>query len=72
MTLSSSESEVFDYACGTRNCYDIAFADNGDVFCGDNAPDADYPDEINWVRPGLLRFPVALGHREQPHSVSQL
>ncbi len=38
------------FADGTRNSYDLEFAPNGDLFAGDNGPDADYPDEINWLR----------------------
>ncbi len=55
------------YARGTRNCYDIAFAANGDAFCGDNAPDADYPDEINWLQQGHhYGFPWQLGSEDNP------
>lgn len=40
------------YAWGMRNAYDLAFAPNGDLFAIDNGPDADYPEELNWVREG--------------------
>lgn len=40
------------YAWGTRNAYDMAFAPNGDLFAIDNGPDADYPEELNWIREG--------------------
>jgi glucose/arabinose dehydrogenase len=53
------------FAQGTRNCYDLAFAANGDLFCGENAPDADYPDEINWLREGRhYGFPWRLGDED--------
>ncbi len=53
------------FAQGTRNCYDLAFAANGDLFCGDNSPDADYPDEINWLRAGRhYGFPWRLGDED--------
>ena len=53
------------FAKGTRNCYDLAFAANGDLFCGDNSPDADYPDEINWLREGRhYGFPWRLGNED--------
>ena len=35
-----------------RNAYDLAFAPNGDLFAIDNGPDADYPEELNWIREG--------------------
>jgi glucose/arabinose dehydrogenase len=40
------------YAWGVRNAYDMAFASNGDLFAIDNGPDADYPEELNWIREG--------------------
>ena len=53
------------FAQGTRNCYDLAFAANGDLFCGDNGPDADYPDEINWLREGRhYGFPWRFGNED--------
>jgi len=65
--LEQLQAKRLIYARGTRNCYDLAFAENGDVFCGDNAPDADYPDEINWVRPGRhYGFPWRLGAENNP------
>jgi len=55
------------FAQGTRNCYDLAFAANGDLFCGDNGPDADYPDEINWLRQGHhYGFPWKFGAEDNP------
>src|SRR5215510_15074234 len=49
-------------ARGTRNAYDMAFAPNGDLFAIDNGPDADYPDELNWIREGLhYGFPWRFG-----------
>jgi glucose/arabinose dehydrogenase len=40
------------YAWGVRNAYDMAFAPNGDLFAIDNGPDADYPEELNWIQEG--------------------
>ncbi len=55
------------YARGTRNAYDMAFAPNGDLFAVDNGPDADYPDELNWIRPGLnYGFPWRFGLADNP------
>ena len=55
------------YATGTRNAFDLAFAPNGDLFAVDNGPDADYPDELNWIRPGLrYGFPWRFGLVDNP------
>jgi glucose/arabinose dehydrogenase len=40
------------YAWGVRNAFDLAFAPNGDLFAVENGPDADYPEELNWIREG--------------------
>jgi glucose/arabinose dehydrogenase len=54
-------------ARGTRNAYDMAFAPNGDLFAIDNGPDADYPDELNWMREGLhYGFPWRFGTQDNP------
>jgi glucose/arabinose dehydrogenase len=50
------------YAWGVRNAYDMAFAPNGDLFAIDNGPDADYPEELNWIREGRhYGFPWKFG-----------
>ncbi len=55
------------FADGTRNVYDMAFAPNGDLFGIDNGPDADYPDEINWLREGRhYGFPWKFGAEDNP------
>ena len=55
------------WARGTRNAYDMAFAPNGDLFAIDNGPDADYPDELNWIREGLhYGFPWRFGTEDNP------
>jgi glucose/arabinose dehydrogenase len=55
------------FAWGTRNTYDMAFAPNGDLFGGDNGPDADYPDELNWLREGHhYGFPWKFGDQDNP------
>jgi glucose/arabinose dehydrogenase len=46
------KSKGFLFADGTRNTYDLAFGPNGDLFGADNSPDADYPDELNWIQEG--------------------
>jgi glucose/arabinose dehydrogenase len=38
------------YADGTRNTYDMAFNAAGDLIGGDNGPDIDFPDEVNWIQ----------------------
>ena len=55
------------FADGTRNSYDLAFAPNGELFAGDNGPDADYPDELNWLREGQhYGFPWRFGNQDNP------
>ena len=52
---------------GTRNAYDMAFAPNGDLFAVDNGPDADFPDELNWLREGNhYGFPWRFGDQDNP------
>src|SRR3954453_23623227 len=46
------KSKGYLFADGTRNTYDLAFGPNGDLFAADNSPDADYPDELNWIQEG--------------------
>jgi glucose/arabinose dehydrogenase len=56
LVLPNDEAKLVDggylYAWGVRNAYDMAFAPNGDLFAIDNGPDADYPEELNWIREG--------------------
>jgi glucose/arabinose dehydrogenase len=56
LTLPNDEDALvaggYIYAWGTRNAYDLAFAPNGDLFAVENGPDADYPEELNWIREG--------------------
>jgi glucose/arabinose dehydrogenase len=60
-----AEGRIF--AWGTRNSYDPAFAPNGDLFAGDNGPDADFPDELNWLRQGKhYGFPWRFGDQDNP------
>jgi glucose/arabinose dehydrogenase len=55
------------FASGTRNTFDTAFAPNGDLFGGDNGPDADFPDELNWLREGHhYGFPWQFGDQDNP------
>ena len=59
--------EPYVYARGFRNAYDPAFAPNGELFVGDNGPDADLPDELNWVRQGgHFGFPWRFGDIDNP------
>ncbi|GAC1384162.1 MAG: hypothetical protein NVSMB42_01790 [Herpetosiphon sp.] len=55
------------WARGTRNAYSLAFAPGGDLFAIDNGPDADYPDELNWIREGKhYGFPWRFGVQDNP------
>ncbi len=61
------EAAGYIYAAGLRNAYDLAFAPNGDLFAVDNGPDADYPDELNWLRPGAhYGFPWRFSNSDNP------
>lgn len=51
------------YADGCRNCFDLAFNPNGDLIVGDNGPDIDFSDEINWIQQGRhYGFPWFFGN----------
>jgi glucose/arabinose dehydrogenase len=61
------KAEGYEFARGTRNSYDPAFAPNGDLISADNGPDADYPDELNWLQEGHhYGFPWRLGNFDNP------
>jgi len=50
------------YAEGVRNSFDFGFAPNGE-----NGPDRDMSEELNWIRPGLhFGFPWRLGGGDNP------
>ncbi len=69
LLLPNDEAALKPYlfADGTRNAYDPAFAPNGELFVGDNGPDADYPDELNWLRAGQhYGFPWRFGNQDNP------
>ncbi len=71
LTLPNDEAALratgMIFAEGTRNAYDLEFAPNGDLFAVDNGPDADYPDELNWIRPGQhYGFPWRFGEHDNP------
>lgn len=60
---ASLEANAYIYAWGVRNAFDLAFAPNGDLFAVDNGPDADYPEELNWIRQGHhYGFPWQFGN----------
>jgi glucose/arabinose dehydrogenase len=69
LQLPNDETALKPYlfADGTRNAYALEFAPNGDLFATDNGPDADYPDELNWIREGLhYGFPWRFGNQDNP------
>ena len=69
LILPNDEATLKPYlfADGTRNSFDPEFAPNGDLFAGDNGPDADYPDELNWLREGKhYGFPWRFGQQDNP------
>lgn len=55
------------FADGVRNSYDPTFAPNGDLLAADNGPDADYTEEMNWLRQGHhYGFPWRMGIDNNP------
>lgn len=69
LVLSADEAALgpYLYADGTRNAYDPVFAPNGDLIVGDNGPDADFPDELNWIRQDMhYGFPWKFGVEDNP------
>ncbi len=69
LTLPADEAALkpYMYADGTRNAFDLKFAPNGDLIAVDNGPDADYPDELNWIREGQhYGFPWRFGVQDNP------
>lgn len=69
IVLKNDEAAVapYVYARGFRNAFDPAFAPTGELFVGDNGPDADLPDELNWVRQGgHFGFPWRFGDIDNP------
>ena len=67
LTLPNDEAALVEgdyiFAWGVRNTYDLAFAPNGDLFGAENGPDADYPEELNWLREGHhYGFPWQFGN----------
>jgi hypothetical protein len=54
--------EGYLFADGIRNTFDLAFGPNGELFGTENGPDADYPEELNWIRQGHhYGFPWRMG-----------
>lgn len=74
LVLSNDDAQLraggYVFVDGTRNAYDMAFAPNGDLIAGDNGPDSDYPDEINWLREGRhYGFPWRFGAFDNPQQL---
>jgi hypothetical protein len=46
------KAQGYLFAAGLRNAFTLAFAPNGELFAGENGPEADYPEELNWLRAG--------------------
>lgn len=55
------------FAEGIRNCYDLAFAPNGHLFCVSNSSDYDHPEDMFWLRQGRhYGFPWVMGNLDNP------
>jgi glucose/arabinose dehydrogenase len=73
LVLPADEAQLKEqgylFADGLRNSYDLAFAPNGDLFATENGPDADMPDELNWIREGRhYGFPWRFGTEPNPQT----
>ncbi|MFO1458546.1 MAG: hypothetical protein U1G08_03990 [Verrucomicrobiota bacterium] len=50
---------------GIRNAYDLSFTADGKLFGGENRPDRDMSEELNWLRVGQHHgFPWRIGSDE--------
>ncbi|HTM45221.1 MAG TPA: PQQ-dependent sugar dehydrogenase [Polyangiaceae bacterium] len=57
----------FLFADGTRNTFDLAYNDAGDLFGAENGPDMDLSDEINFLEQGKhYGFPWRFGDVDNP------
>jgi glucose/arabinose dehydrogenase len=55
------------FADGLRNAFDLAIGPGGELFAVENGPDADYPEELNVLRPGgHYGFPWQFGDQDNP------
>jgi hypothetical protein len=55
------------FARGLRNPYGFDWDDQGRLFAGENGPDADHPEELNWIQKGKhYGFPYRFGCDEHP------
>ncbi|RYZ07441.1 MAG: hypothetical protein EOO73_12380 [Myxococcales bacterium] len=64
ISLPNDESALASYAFarGIRNTFELVFAPDGKLLGVDNGPDADYSEELNWLRSGRhYGFPWRLG-----------
>jgi len=63
--LAELKAAGYVFAEGTRNSFDPEFAPNGDLLAGDNGPDADYHEELNFLQEGKhYGFPWRLGNED--------
>jgi hypothetical protein len=55
------------YCRGLRNPYGFAWDDQGRLLAGEHGPDANHPEELNWLRRGKhYGFPYVFGNGEKP------
>ncbi|MDX2022293.1 MAG: PQQ-dependent sugar dehydrogenase [Deltaproteobacteria bacterium] len=63
--LVALKAAGYVFAEGTRNSFDLEFAPNGDLLAGDNGPDADYHEELNFLQEGKhYGYPWRLGNED--------
>ena len=66
------QAKGYLFAAGLRNAFTLAFTPDGELFAGENGPEADYPEELNWVRAGHhYGFPWRFGRDDNPQRFPQ-
>jgi glucose/arabinose dehydrogenase len=66
------QAQGYLFAAGLRNAFTLAFTPDGELFAGENGPEADYPEELNWVRAGHhYGFPWRFGRDDNPQQFPQ-
>jgi glucose/arabinose dehydrogenase len=63
----SEHPEPTVYCRGLRNSFGFDWDDQGRLVASENGPDADHPEELNWLRQGKhFGFPFEFGNHAKP------
>lgn len=60
----------YPFAYGLRNCTDLAFAPNGELFGTEEGTDRDMSGELNWIQQAHFGFPWRMGSQNNPQQFS--